>query len=67
MMRGLSPFAWRGQPSSFVADRRFNTSGSGAKGVAPQALPGMRFVRDSINTDAVKPADKTSKILRGAM
>lgn len=63
----MNAFHWRETPSILAADKSYNTATRGAKGVAPQPMPGTRFPQASINTETVKPSDKTARIRRGAL
>lgn len=61
-----SAFQWRtGEPSIFARDPAFAGRVQGGTGVAPQPMQGTRFPGKSINTEKVKPADKTRLIQRG--
>ena len=60
-----SVFNWRtGAPSVFADDPKFNGRSPGAKGVAPQAMPGTRFPQASISTETkAEKQDKRWKLL----
>ncbi|MBK5204332.1 MAG: hypothetical protein JJD98_02675 [Polaromonas sp.] len=65
----LSPFNWRGQASSFIADPVFNGRNLGlaqrsqALGIGMGPVPSQV----SINTIKTKPIDKRSRLKKGSI
>lgn len=64
-----SPFNWRGQSSSFIADPVFNgrnvglSERSAALGIGMGVVPSMA----SINTIKTSPVDKRSRLRKGTI
>lgn len=68
-IKPVSPFMWRGQASSFIADPFFNgrnlgkSERSAALGIGMGVVPSMA----SINTVNTRPADKYSRLRKGTI